>query len=39
MRNRDEPKALFENLAARGNIIVHASTDEACAAITKSWFH
>jgi conjugative relaxase-like TrwC/TraI family protein len=34
MRDREAPKALFDDLEARGNIVVHASADEAWAAIT-----
>ncbi|MDJ0336592.1 MobF family relaxase [Salinibacterium sp. G-O1] len=35
MRDRTEPAALFDDLEARGNIILHASGDEAWAAITR----
>lgn len=34
MRDRESPKALYDDLEARGNIIVHTSTDDAWAAIT-----
>jgi hypothetical protein len=34
MRDRAEPKALFDDLEARGNIVVHATADEAWEAIT-----
>lgn len=33
MRDRESPKTLFDELAARGNIVVHSSADDAWAAI------
>lgn len=34
MRSRESPRALFDDLEARGNIVIHATDDEAWAAIT-----
>jgi conjugative relaxase-like TrwC/TraI family protein len=34
MRDRTEPKALFDDLEARGNLVVHSTAEEAWEAIT-----